>query len=174
MLLILIVVFSIIVSAQEKSVDAEKKVSLKEGMEAPDFTLKDSDGNEYTLSDYRGESPVVVYFYPKAGTSGCTKQACGIRDDWSKFQTTNIQVFGISTDSPAEIKKFIADYNLNFPLLSDQDKEASKAYGVLKESGTDKRVTFIVDKEGKIARIIEVKDIEHHSEQVFDIASKLN
>jgi len=153
---------------------AQNKTALKEGMDAPDFTLEDAYGKTYVLSSYEGKTPVVVYFYPQANTSGCTKQACGIRDDWSKFQKNNIQVLGISVDSKEEIRKFIDDYNLNFPLLSDTNKKVSEDYGVLKENGKDKRVTFIIDKKGKIAKILNVTDIDSHAEEVFNTASKLN
>lgn len=151
-----------------------KNNELKVGDKAPDFTLKDYKGNSYTLSDYQGKSPVVVYFYPKAGTPGCTKEACGIRDDKDRFKENNIEVFGISVDSPGEIKKFVADYHLNFPLLSDKEKKVSKEYGVLMDSGVDKRVTFIVDKKGNIAKIIDVTDIASHANQVFNDAKELN
>lgn len=147
---------------------------LTEGSKAPDFTLQDAFGNEYTLSSSFGKSPVVIYFYPKAGTSGCTKQACGIRDNWNKFKKNNIKVFGISTDTKNEIEEFVNDYKLNFPLLSDADKKVSESYGVLKDNGSDKRVTFIIDKEGKISKILEVKDIDSHADYVFNAASKLN
>jgi thioredoxin-dependent peroxiredoxin len=151
-----------------------KDNALKVGDKAPDFTLKDSKGNSYTLSDYQGKSPVVVYFYPKAGTPGCTKEACGIRDDKNRFKENNIEVFGISVDSPSEIKKFVADYHLNFPLLSDKEKKVSKEYGVLMDNGVDKRVTFIVDKKGNIAKIINVTDIASHASTVFNDAKELN
>ncbi len=163
------VLFLFSVSVLTKSND-----DLKVGDKAPDFTLKDAYGNTYSLSEYQGKSPVVVYFYPKAGTAGCTKEACGIRDSKNKFQENNIEVFGISVDSPGEIKKFIADYHLNFPLLSDSSKEVSKDYGVLLNNGVDKRVTFIIDKKGNIAKIINVTDIATHAEQVFNDAKELN
>jgi thioredoxin-dependent peroxiredoxin len=147
---------------------------LKEGSQSPDFTLEDAFENEYTLSSYFGESPIVIYFYPKAGTSGCTKQACAIRDDWNKFEENNIKVLGISTDTKEEIEKFVEDYSLNFPLLSDADKAVSKKFGVLKDNGLAKRVTFIINIEGEIAEIIEVNDIDSHSDYVFNAASKLN
>ncbi len=149
------------------------KDSLKEGMNAPDFTLEDAFGNTYTLSNYEDKSPVVIYFYPKAGTPGCTKEACGIRDGLKKFKENGIKVFGISVDSTAAIDKFVADYHLDFPLLSDQNKVVTKEYGVLNDDGKAKRVTFIVDKKGKIAKIIEVKNIDTHADEVFKIASQL-
>jgi peroxiredoxin Q/BCP len=146
---------------------------LKTGDKAPDFTLQDAFGKSYKLSIYKGKTPVIVYFYPKAGTSGCTKEACGIRDDWSKFTQNNIPVLGISTDDKPTIKKFIDDYKLNFPLLSDADKKVSKEYGVVGISGYDKRITFIVDKNSKIADVMEVKDIANHSKTVLEKAIAL-
>ena len=146
---------------------------LEIGDKAPDFKLQDAFGNEYSLSSNFEKSPVVIYFYPAAGTSGCTKQACAIRDDWNKFEENNIKVFGISTDTKEDIIKFIDDYDLNFPLLSDADKNVTNDYGVLKENGLAKRVTFIINMGGIIADILEVKDIESHSDYVFIAASKL-
>jgi thioredoxin-dependent peroxiredoxin len=155
------------------AVSARSDMKLKVGDKAPDFTLQDAFGKSYTLSDYKGKSPVIVYFYPKASTPGCTKEACGIRDDWSKFKENNIPVLGISVDDKPAIKKFVDDYKLNFPLLSDADKKVSKEYNVVGMLGFDKRVTFIVDKNSKIADIIEVKDIANHSKMVLDKALTL-
>ena len=152
---------------------AQTGMKLKTGDKAPDFTLQDAFGKSYKLSSYKGKSPVVVYFYPKAGTSGCTKEACGIRDDWSKFEQNNIPVLGISTDDKPAIKKFIDDYKLNFPLLSDANRKVSKEYGVVGMLGYDKRITFIVDKNSKIADIMEVKDIANHSKTVLEKAMAL-
>lgn len=148
-------------------------VNLKEGMKAPNFILTDQKGKVFKLSAFRGKSPVVIYFYPKAGTSGCTKQACGIRDDFKKFKEKKIVVCGISTDSKEEIQKFISDYDLNFPLLSDENKTVSKKFGILGENGKAKRFTFIIDKDGIIRKIIEVTDISNHSTQVLEFASQL-
>jgi len=152
---------------------AQTGLKLKAGDKAPDFTLRDAFGKSYNLSSYKGKAPVVVYFYPKANTPGCTKEACGIRDDWSKFTQNNIPVLGISTDDKSAIKKFIDDYKLNFPLLSDADKKVSKEYGVVGMLGFDKRVTFIVDKNSKIADVMEVKDIANHSKTVLEKAIAL-
>ena len=148
-------------------------MKLKVGDKAPDFTLQDAFGKSYKLSSYKGKVPVIIYFYPKAGTSGCTKEACGIRDDWSKFEKNNIPVLGISTDDKPAIKKFIDDYRLNFPLLSDADKKVSKEYGVVGMLGYDKRITFIVDKSSKITEVMEVKDIANHSKTVLEKALAL-
>lgn len=147
--------------------------NLKVGNPTPDFTLQDSDGNNYTLSDYRGKSPVVVYFYPKANSPGCTTEACGIRDSFAKFKENNIIIFGVSVDSKKAIKEFINDHNLNFPLLSDENKEVSKAYGVLNNLGVDSRITFIIDKQGNIADIIRDVDVETHADDVFNLAVQL-
>jgi peroxiredoxin Q/BCP len=152
---------------------AQTDMKLKAGDKAPDFTLQDAFGKSYKLSSYKGKSPVIVYFYPKAGTSGCTKEACGIRDDWSKFEQNKIPVLGISTDDKSAIKKFIDDYKLNFPLLSDADKKVSKEYGVVGMLGYDKRITFIVNKDSKIAYVMEVKDIANHSKTVLEKAIAL-
>jgi peroxiredoxin Q/BCP len=151
-------------------ISAQTDMKLKAGDKAPDFTLQDAFGKSYKLSSYKGKSPVIVYFYPKAGTNGCTKEACGIRDDWSKFKQNNIPVLGISTDDKPAIKKFIDDYKLNFPLLSDADKKVSKEYGVVGMLGYDKRVTFIIDKNLKIADVMEVNDIANHSKTVLEKA----
>lgn len=147
--------------------------NLSIGDSAPQFTLQDSDNNSYSLSDYEGKSPVVIYFYPKANTSGCTKQACGIRDDYAKFEEKGIKIFGISVDSKESIKEFENDYQLNFPLLSDESKEVTEKYGVLNNVGVASRVTFIIDKEGNLANIIRDVDIDSHSAQVFEMAQKL-
>lgn len=147
--------------------------SIKEGELAPDFTLQDENSKSYTLSEFRGESPVVIFFYPKAGTPGCTKQACGIRDNYDKFQKNGIVVFGISVDSKEAQKKFKDENNLNFPLLSDQDKKVSKAYDVLNNFGISSRVSFVIDKEGKIAHILRDINISQHADQVFELAMKL-
>lgn len=147
--------------------------NLSVGNPAPDFTLQDSDGKSYSLSSYKENNPVIIYFYPKAGTPGCTKQACGIRDSFSKFKENEIVVLGVSVDSKESIKEFINDNRLNFPLLSDENKEVSKAYGVLNNIGLDSRITFIVNKQGIIANILRDVDVETHADDVFNIAVKL-
>ena len=146
---------------------------LHKNDKAPDFTLKDASGKSYTLSSFKGKSPVVVYFYPKAGTPGCTTEACGIRDNWNQFADHNIQVLGISVDSIDALKNFKSEYKLNFPLLSDADKKVSKAYGVLNKHGRDNRITFIVDKNGKIADVITDVDVKTHASDVLKLAMDL-
>jgi peroxiredoxin Q/BCP len=147
--------------------------NLKVGSAAPNFTLEDAFGTKYSLSNYKGISPVVVYFYPKANTPGCTTEACGIRDTWTKFEDNNIVVLGISVDSKKSIEEFINDHNLNFPLLSDESKKVSKEYGVLNNLGLDSRITFIIDRNGNIADIIRDVDVTTHADEVFAKALKL-
>jgi peroxiredoxin Q/BCP len=147
--------------------------NLSVGNLAPDFTLQDAEGNNFSLSDYSGKNPVVIYFYPKAGTPGCTKQACGIRDSFDKFKEKGIVILGISVDSKESIKEFISDNNLNFPLLSDENKEVSKAYGVLNNIGLNSRISFIIDKQGKIANILRDVDVETHADDVYNLAIEL-
>jgi peroxiredoxin Q/BCP len=147
--------------------------NLKEGMPAPNFSLNDQNGKRYSLEEYKGKSPVVLYFYPKAGTPGCTKQACGIRDSYKKFQDNNITIFGISVDLTKSLKEFEKDDQLNFPLLSDSTKQISEKYGVLNRLGFSSRITFIIDKNGIIANIIRDVDVDKHADQVFELAKKL-
>jgi peroxiredoxin Q/BCP len=131
---------------------------LAEGDAAPDFRLPDSDGKEVSLSDFRGRH-VVVYFYPAAGTPGCTKQACDFRDNLAELNDAGFAVVGISPDKPAKLAKFVADEGLTFPLLSDENREVLNAWGAFGEKQNYgrtimgvKRSTFIVDPDGKIAK----------------------
>lgn len=146
---------------------------IKVGSDAPDFTLSDSEGNSFTLSSIIGEAPIVLYFYPKAGTPGCTTEACGIRDEYSKFIDSGIKVYGISVDDKESIREFIKENNLNFPLLSDVDKLVSQKYGVLNSFGLSSRVSFIIDKNGKIANIIDDVNVDTHANDVYDLAYNL-
>jgi peroxiredoxin Q/BCP len=130
---------------------------LSEGDQAPDFTLLDSEGNEVSLSDFRGKS-VVVYFYPAASTPGCTKQACDFRDNLAELNDAGFAILGVSPDKPAKLAKFVAEEGLTFPLLSDPDRAVLTAWGAYGEkqmygktvTGVI-RSTFIVDPEGRIA-----------------------
>ena len=131
---------------------------LSEGDAAPDFRLPDSTGDEVSLSDFRGRH-VVVYFYPSAGTPGCTKQACDFRDNLAELNDAGFAVVGISPDKPAKLAKFVADEGLTFPLLSDENREVLTAWGAYGEKQNYGRTvmgvirsTFIVDPDGKIAK----------------------
>lgn len=147
--------------------------NIKEGMAAPQFSLNDQNGAKITLADFKGKNPVILYFYPKAGTAGSTKQACGIRDNFKKFEETGIKVLGISVDDATSLKEFEKEQKLNFSLLSDFDKKVSEEYGVLNKLGVSSRITFIIDKSGNIAHIIRDVDVSTHDQVVFDLAKKL-
>ena len=130
------------------------------GTQAPNFTLKDKDGNTVSLSDFVGKK-VVLYFYPKDNTPGCTRQACAFAGLYEEFKARNVQVIGISRDSVASHEKFAAKYSLPFILLSDPELEAIEAYGVWQEkklygkvSMGVVRTTFVIDEAGRIERIM--------------------
>lgn len=131
-------------------------MSLKIGDSAPDFTLYNSELAELALKDFKGKK-VVIHFFPMAFTDVCTEQLCAARDNFSFYEGINAQVLGISVDSPFTLAKFKQEQNYQFPLLSDFNKEVSKAYGSLYEEfvlglkGVSKRAAFVVDEDGKIA-----------------------
>ena len=140
---------------------------------APDFTLPDQAGKNYTLSDYRG-AWILVYFYPKDNTPGCTKEACVIRDNFPAFGKLGAKVFGISGDSVASHKRFADKHELPFVLLSDENKEVLNKYGVWQKkklAGREYmgivRWSYLIDPEGKIAKIYENVKPESHAEQVL-------
>ena len=148
-------------------------INLKEGDKAPDFELEDWEGNKTRLSDFRGKK-VVLYFYPKDDTPGCTKEACDFRDSLKKLKTMNVKVLGVSNDDKESHKKFAEKYHLNFRLLADVDKKASQAYGVYeeKEKFGNKywgitRSTFIIDEQGTIKKIFYKVNPEQHIEEVL-------
>ena len=149
---------------------------LETGIKAPDFTLRDQDNNEHTLSDYRGKK-VVLYFYPKDNTSGCTKQACGFSELYPQFEEKGAVVLGVSKDSVASHKKFQEKYNLNFTLLSDESKEVLELYDVWKEKNMYGkktmgvvRTTYLIDENGIIIRANDkVKAAENPAEMLEEI-----
>ena len=135
---------------------------------APDFELPHQDGRPVRLSDFRGQ-PVVVYFYPKADTPGCTVQACGVRDHRADYATAGAVVLGISPDPPAKLKRFHDKHALGFPLLADEDHAVAEAYGVWVEKNRygrtymgNERTTFVIGPDGKIRDVFRsVKPAEH-------------
>lgn len=153
-------------------------MALKPGDIAPDFTLPDADGNLVRLADLRGKW-VVLYFYPRDNTPGCTKEACGFRDVYPDYQSKDIVVLGVSTDDAKSHTKFSNKFNLPFPLLSDVDGKVATAYesyGLKKFMGKEymgiSRNTFVIDPEGKIARIyLKVKPEHHATELLSDLAN---
>ena len=146
-------------------------MSLEEGSEAPGFSLTSDAGETVSLGDLRGK-PVVVYFYPKDDTPGCTAQACGIRDAWPDFSSTGAVVLGISPDGEASHTRFKEKYDLPFTLLADPDHTVAEAYGVWVEKSMYgkkymgvERSTFVIDADGKIAKVMrKVKPAEHASD----------
>lgn len=126
------------------------KSQVKTGSKAPDFELKDQDGKSFKLFEALKKGPVVVYFYPKDDTPGCTKEACTFRDQFAEFQDAGVQVVGISGDDQASHKKFAQKYNLPFTLLSDTDNKVRKAFGVPKTMMVPGRVTYVIDQDGKV------------------------
>jgi peroxiredoxin Q/BCP len=148
--------------------------SLKEGDRAPDFIARDQAGNEIKLSDFRGQR-VVLYFYPKDDTPGCTKEACSFRDADSLYAEKGIKVFGVSTDSEKSHQKFITKFNLPFTLLADTDKKIVNDYGVYGEKSLYgrkymgvNRMTFLIDERGKIVKIFKKVNVSAHADEVLN------
>lgn len=147
---------------------------VKEGEAAPEFTTRDAEGREVKLSDFRGQK-VVLYFYPKDDTPGCTKEACSFRDASSDYEEKGIKVLGVSLDDEASHQAFASKYSLPFTLLSDTDHTVSEAYGVYGEQRWgDKtymgvaRKTFLIDEEGKIKKVFDKINVEQHADEVME------
>lgn len=147
---------------------------LNEGQKAPGFTAKDQNGNAISLSDFSGKD-VILYFYPKDDTPGCTAEACSFRDNYQSLQASGFEVLGVSVDDEKSHQKFIAKYSLPFPLISDTDKKIVEAYGVWVEKNMYgkkymgvARKTFIIGKNGTIRKIIEKVDTKNSSKQVIE------
>jgi peroxiredoxin Q/BCP len=141
---------------------------IQEGQPAPDFSLKATDGSTVQLSQFKGKKNVVLYFYPKDDTPGCTVEACSFRDDISKITAKDAVILGVSVDDTASHQAFTSKYHLNFPLLSDIGGEVSKAYDAFRpEKGNSRRATAIIDKEGKIKKYFPQVTAEGHSQEVL-------
>jgi thioredoxin-dependent peroxiredoxin len=145
------------------------------GTPAPKFKLPSSTGTPIDLASFQGKSPVVLYFYPRADTPGCTKQACGFRDAIAQFEKAHVAVLGISPDPEKAVTKFSGKITLNFPLLADEDHAVAEKYGVWQEKSMYgkkywgvARTTFIIDKTGKIAHVFEKVKPEGHDQVVLD------
>jgi peroxiredoxin Q/BCP len=147
---------------------------LKVGDRAPDFSLRDERGLPVSLKDHVGSKVVVLYFYPKDFTSGCTAEACSFRDNYRLYQDKGAVVIGVSVDSVESHSKFSEKYNLPFSILSDDGKDVARAYGVLGLGGfLAKRVTFIISKKGTIAHIFPKVDVKQHNEEVLRALEEL-
>ena len=151
---------------------------LKIGDKAPDFSGLDQNGNSITLSDFSGKT-LVLYFYPKDNTPGCTVQACNLRDNFSELTKQNISVLGVSADSMQKHQKFIDKYSLPFPLIADENHELLKNYGVWglkkfmgREYDGIHRTTFIINEEGIIAEIIKKPKTKFHAQEILEFLNK--
>ena len=149
-------------------------INLKAGDKAPVFILKDGDNNAVKLSDFKGRK-VILYFYPKDDTPGCTKEACDFRDNLISLKKLNVEVLGVSNDDENSHKKFAGKYNLPFRLLADVDKKVSKKYGVYelkqnygKEYYGITRSTFLIDENGKIQKIYYKVNPEDHVNEIME------
>ncbi|NGZ89090.1 thioredoxin-dependent thiol peroxidase [Psychroflexus maritimus] len=147
--------------------------TLKAGDQAPNFKAVDQDGKSHTLADYKGKK-LVVFFYPKASTPGCTAEACNLRDNWSTFQKEGYEILGVSADSQKRQTNFKNKYELPFPLLADEDKTVIEAFGVWgpkkfmgKEYEGIHRTSFVIDGEGKIQEVIQKVKTKAHAEQIL-------
>jgi peroxiredoxin Q/BCP len=146
---------------------------IKEGDEAPDFEVRDAEGNNVKLSDLRGRK-VVLYFYPKDDTPGCTKEACSFRDSFAEFGRRGIKVLGVSLDDETSHRKFADKYGLPFKLLADTDHAVADAYGVYGEKqfmgkkylGVN-RVTFLLDEQGRVKKVFDKVNVEQHADEVL-------
>jgi peroxiredoxin Q/BCP len=141
---------------------------LSEGGMAPDFTLSSNDGRTISLADYKGKKNIILYFYPKDDTPGCTKEACTFRDDIAAFKTADTEILGVSMDTVKSHQRFVDKFQLNFPLLADSEKEVAKAYGALGLTGSAKRMTFLIDKNGVIKKIVAKVKVDGHSKELQD------
>ncbi len=153
--------------------------NLKIGDRAPAFSLPNTAGETVKLSDFKGKK-VVLYFYPKDDTPGCTKEACGFRDDYTVLQQRGIEVIGVSADGQAAHQKFTAKYSLPFPLLSDTDHVVMEKYGAWGEKNMYGKIvqgvlrsTFVIDEQGKIAHIFRKVKTDTHSQDVLKVIEAL-
>jgi peroxiredoxin Q/BCP len=152
---------------------------LKVGDKAPSFRLKNQNGETISLSNFKGK-PVVLYFYPKDDTSGCTKEACNFRDEFPKFGKMKAEIIGVSADSVESHKKFADKYKLPFNLLSDEKKEVLEKYGAWQEKSMYGkkymgivRTTFIIDSTGKIQKIFPKVKVDNHNKEVMEALKEL-
>jgi len=131
------------------------------GDRAPDFVAPNQDGTSFRLSSLHG-SPVVLYFYPKADTPGCTIESKGFRDAYAEFAARQVRIVGVSVDDCPAQKAFVDKYGLPFPLIADASKKVATAYGVLGPRGTARRVTFLIDAQGKVVEVVDTSSPDPH------------
>lgn len=146
---------------------------LREGAQAPDFMARDQSGEVRQLRGLAGERPVVLFFYPRDGTPGCTREACAFRDAWDRLEEAGAVVIGVSTDDVRSHQRFAEEHNLPFPLLADPEENVLRLYGVPTQMGMAARVTFVIDAEGRIARVFPDVDPAVHVEEVLEAIAAL-
>ena len=156
-------------------VNATEAATPKVGDKAPLVEGKNQDGKSWKLIDSLGKKIVLLYFYPKDNTPGCTKEACGLRDRMADLKKDGVEVIGVSFDSSDSHQKFIEKYNLNFPLLADTDGKIADAYGVRREPGKNiaRRVSFLISKDGKIAHVTDSANADVHLAEMEGAVAKL-
>ena len=149
--------------------------TLQVGEKVPDFSVSDDKGNIHQLSDYKGQK-LVVFFYPKANTPGCTAEACDLRDHYKELQDAGFALLGVSADSEKKQQNFSEKYNFPFPLLADEDKQVINAFGVWgpkkfmgREYDGIHRMTFIIDENGVVERVIEKVKTKAHAAQILEV-----
>lgn len=149
--------------------------TLKAGEKAPNFEAKDQDGNIIRMSDYQGKK-LVVFFYPKASTPGCTVEACNLRDNYSELQNQGYEILGVSADSEKRQSNFRNKFNFPYPLIADVDKELINAFGVWglkkfmgREYDGIHRKTFLIDENGVIVHVIDKVKTKHHAAQILEL-----
>ncbi len=154
------------------SVQAE---TPKAGDKAPAFSGVDQDGKTWKSADHVGHHVVLLYFYPKDDTPGCTKQACGLRDRMGDLQKDSVDVIGVSFDSPESHQKFREKYHLNFPLLADTDGKIADAFGVRREAGKNmaRRASFLIGRDGKILHVTDTPSADVHLKEMKEAVEKL-
>ncbi|HTG45013.1 MAG TPA: peroxiredoxin [Verrucomicrobiae bacterium] len=162
--------FSILFAALVSAAVWTSAAQLKVGDDAPNFELKGSDGKTYQLSDFQGKKPVVIAWFPKAFTGGCTKECKALAEQGDQIRHYDVAYFTASVDEPEQNKKFAESLHVDYPILSDPSKETAKSFGVLNDRGMANRWTFYIDKSGKIAGIDQKVNTETHGK---DIAAKL-
>ncbi|MEM9644954.1 MAG: thioredoxin-dependent thiol peroxidase [Planctomycetota bacterium] len=152
---------------------------IEPGKKAPAFTLKDESGNKVKLADLKVQA-VVIYFYPRDNTPGCTKEACAFRDQYKKLTDMGVKLFGVSTDSAESHQKFIDKFDLPFPLLVDEDHKMSEKYGAWREKNMYgkksmgiQRSTYVIDQDGKVAKLWKRVKVDGHDTQVIEAVQAL-
>jgi peroxiredoxin Q/BCP len=161
-------------SAKSSTTGSKSDSQGLEGKKAPKFALPDQEGNKVALKDLSARAAVVLYFYPKDMTPGCTTEACDFRDHVKEIRALGAEVVGVSADPVPSHQKFIAKYSLNFPLLSDPDNKVTKAYGVYKKKslyGREfmgiERTTFVIDRDGKVRKVFAKVKVNGHTDEVL-------